>query len=182
MMSTLVALGTGQFLLLAADPGGPPLFTLAAILISLGVIPVAVTRVTEPRIEISVPVRLAQLFTISPLGTVGALCAGVVNGAFWGMAPVFGQRLALEEGQIALLMSATILGGAVLQWPIDHLSDRMDRRTVLIVTSVATAAVAAVAAFVVIRGQNKNKINLVNTRRADIAITGWVEVEPLSSL
>lgn len=153
MMSTLISLGAGQFLLLAGDSSQLDLFALAAILISVGVVPIAVTRVTEPRIDIAVPVRLAELLRISPLGAVGVLCAGMVNGAFWGMAPVFGQRLALEESQIALLMSATILGGATLQWPIGHLSDRIDRRTVLVFTSFATAAVAALAAAIVIEGR-----------------------------
>lgn len=152
MMSTLIALGSGQFLLLAADPSGLSLFAFAAILISLGVVPIAVTRVTEPRIELFVPVRLGELVRISPLGTVGAFGAGIVNGVFWGMAPVFGQRLALGETKIALLMSATILGGALLQLPIGHLSDRKDRRTVLIVTSFATAMIAVITMLIVMKG------------------------------
>ena len=82
---------------------------------------------------------------------VGAATAGVVNGAFWGMAPVFGQRLALGDAGIALLMSATIFGGVALQWPIGHLSDRFDRRSVLIAISFATAAVAVAIAVVVIQ-------------------------------
>jgi len=150
MMSTLFALGAGQFLLLVGDPSGLVPFALAAALISLGVIPVAVTRVTEPRIELMVPVKLSELMRISPLGTIGALGAGAVNGAFWGMTPVFGQRLELADLQIALLMSATILGGAILQWPIGHLSDRHDRRSVLIGVSLVTAAVAAAVALIVI--------------------------------
>jgi MFS family permease len=152
MTSTLIALGIGQFLLLAGDSSELTLFALAAIMISIGVVPIAVSRVTEPRIEIAVPVKLGELMRMSPLGTIGTLGAGIVNGAFWGMAPVFGQRLLLGEQQIALLMSATILGGAILQWPIGHLSDRTDRRSVLILVSFATAAVAIVAAFIVIGG------------------------------
>ncbi|WP_428610230.1 MFS transporter [Sedimenticola sp.] len=152
MMSTLVALGAGQLLLLAGDTTQLTLFALAAILISLGVVPVAITRVHEPRIEQEVSAKFTELLRASPLGFIGALSAGLVNGAFWGMTPVFGQRLALEEGQIAMLMSATILGGALLQWPIGHLSDRLDRRVVLTVTSLATATVAAVTALIVIRG------------------------------
>ena len=61
---------------------------------------------------------------------IGALGAGMVNRAFWGMTPVFGQRLAVGDLQVALLMSATILGGAILQWPVGHLSHRHDRRKV----------------------------------------------------
>ncbi len=152
MMSTLIALGAGQFLLLVGDVNELTLFALATITISLGVVPIAITRVTEPRIEVAAPFHLRQLIEISPLGVVGSFAAGVVNGAFWGMAPVFGQRLALDEIEIALLMSATILGGALLQWPVGHLSDRMDRRTVLILASLATAGVAAVGGFIVING------------------------------
>lgn len=154
MMSTLVALALGQTLLLAGDSSSLTLFAFAAVLISLGVIPVAVTRVTEPRIDVSMRLRLPQLLRASPLGVMGALSAGTVNGAFWGMAPVFGQRLPLEEPQIVQLMSATIIGGALLQWPIGHLSDRLDRRIVLILTSLATATVALVAGYVVIEGQS----------------------------
>jgi MFS family permease len=153
MMSTLIALGSGQFLLLTGDSSALNLFALAAILIPVGVVPIAVTKVTEPRIEIAVPVRLIELMRISPLGVIGTLSAGIVNGAFWGMAPVFGQRLLFAEAQIALLMSATILGGATLQWPIGHLSDRLDRRSVLVITSFATAAAAVVAAYIVIEGR-----------------------------
>jgi ribosomal protein S27E len=138
--------------LLVDDALNLTLFALVAMLFSLGVMPIAVNRVTEPCIERAVPVRLVQLLRISPLGAVGALSAGAVNGAFWGMAPVFGQRLMLGEGQIALLMGATIFGGAMLQWPIGHISDRIDRRSVLIMVSFATAIAAGIAAWIVVNG------------------------------
>lgn len=152
MMSTLIALGAGQFLLLAGDASGLTLFALAAILISLGVVPVAIARVHEPRIEKGESPHFLQLMRAAPLGTAGALFSGLVNGSFWGMAPVFGQRLALGLDQIAVLMSATILGGALLQWPIGHLSDRFDRRNILIIISFATAVVAAISGFIVFKG------------------------------
>jgi predicted MFS family arabinose efflux permease len=153
MMSTLVALGAGQFMLLAGDTSDLTLFALSAIFISLGVVPLAITRVTEPRIDIVVPVKLRELAQISPLGMVGSLSSGIVIGAFWGMAPVFGQRLGLDDGDIALLMSSTILGGVLLQWPIGHLSDRIDRRTVLILTSFAAAAASGAISYIATHGQ-----------------------------
>src|SRR3546814_878051 len=45
-------------------------------------------------------------------------------------------------------MAATIVGGAVLQWPIGRLSDRGDRRTVMAVLGVAAAALAGTLALV----------------------------------
>jgi MFS family permease len=40
-------------------------------------------------------------------------------------------------------MSATILGGAALQWPIGHLSDQRDRRAVLFWVCATAALIAA---------------------------------------
>jgi MFS family permease len=152
MVSTLLALAAGQYLLLAYRPEGLELFALATILITLGLIPIAITRVTEPGIEHLAPLGLRRLFALSPLGTIGSLTAGIVNGIFWGMTPVFAQRLQMSAAEIANLMSATIAGGALLQYPIGHLSDRHDRRSVLIAVSFATAAVAAVAGYLVLAG------------------------------
>lgn len=61
-----------------------------------------------------------ELTKVTPLGMAGALSTGILNGAFWGMAPVFGQSLNISESNIALLMSVTILGGVIPQWPIRH--------------------------------------------------------------
>jgi len=128
---TLVAMGLGQFLLLAAPVAGFELFGLAAVLASLALVPVALTRVAEPR-PVEVPrVSLAHLWHASPLGLVGAAAAGLTNGAFWGLGAVYAHRLGLSTLGVAGFMAATILGGAVLQWPVGRLSDRHDRRRVL---------------------------------------------------
>jgi MFS family permease len=151
MLSTLAAMAAGQFLLLTYNPHGLELFALAALLLVLGLIPVAATRVTEPRLEVTAPLKLWHLYRLSPLGAVGSCGAGAVNGAFWGMTPVFAQRIGMSAAEIATLMSATILGGVVLQLPIGHFSDRHDRRAVLIVVSACSAATALLAAWVVYR-------------------------------
>ncbi len=147
--STLLALGAGQFLLPLASPAELTLFAVAAMLISIGIVPIAVTRITEPGIEVGATLGFRELLRISPVGAVGVFCAGALSGAFWGMAAVFGKRMGLGAVEIAALMSATIFGGAALQWPIGHLSDRVDRRTVLILVSLATALVAAGGAWLV---------------------------------
>jgi MFS family permease len=151
MLSTLAALAAGQFLLLTYHPQGLELFALAALLLVLGLIPVAATRVSEPRIELAATLHLSHLYRLSPLGAVGSFGAGAVSGAFWGMTAVFAQRIGMSAAEIATLMSATILGGVMLQLPIGHFSDRHDRRTVLIVVSLCSAAAALLAAWLVYR-------------------------------
>jgi MFS family permease len=159
MISTLLALAGGQSLLLIYNPASLSPFTLAAVLIVLAIIPIAVTRVSEPQIDTHQHLPLLRLFTLSPLGVAGIFCAGMVTGAFWGMTAVFGARAGMDETGIALLMSATILGGALLQFPIGHLSDRYDRRSVLLIASVLAAVTAGAAGYMV--RTNMTGLNLV---------------------
>jgi len=145
---TLVAMALGQFLLLAAPVEGFELFGLAAVLISLALVPVALTRVAEPR-PVEVPrVSLGHLWRQSPLGLAGVGVAGLTNGAFWGMGAVYAQHMGMSTLGIAEFMGATILGGAVLQWPIGRLSDRNDRRTVLAAVCALGAALAVATLLV----------------------------------
>ena len=142
---TLVAMGAGQFLVLAGDVLGFVPLGLVSILLSLALVPVAFTRTPEPRPVTVSKMSVRRLYSISPLGTAAALASGLLNSAFFGMGAVFGQRIGLTELGVAAFMGITIFGGALLQWPVGHASDRQDRRQVLIVVC-ALAAVLAVAA------------------------------------
>jgi len=130
---------TSQFLLnLSTISPALPLMA-ASILISLAVIPVALTRIAAPPIEAANPLSLRRLYGISPLGTVGAAVTGLMLGAFYGLAAVHIRRLGLELSETAIFMSAVIFGGVALQWPLGRLSDRIDRRKVIVATFAATA-------------------------------------------
>lgn len=145
MTTNLVALGIGQFLILPYGAGGTTTFMIAALLITLGLVPVALTDVREPTPVETPKLSVRYLFQISPLGVTGGFISGLGNGAFWGMGAVFGARIGLAPSHIAVFMSALILGGALLQFPIGHLSDRFDRRSVLTVVAFLSAALAALA-------------------------------------
>ncbi len=142
---TLLAMALGQYLILLDDIGGYRLFSLTALLVALAVVPVALTRIIQPSHVNAPTVGLKHLYQQSPLGVSGALISGINNGAFWGLGALFAQRVGMPEGGIALFMSLTIIGGALLQWPIGHLSDRHDRRRVLVTVSFITAVIAGSA-------------------------------------
>ena len=139
---TLLAMALGQYLILLDDIGGYRLFSLTALLVALAVVPVALTRILQPAPVTAPSIGLKHLYRESPLGVSGALISGINNGAFWGLGALFAQRIGMPEAGIALFMSLTIIGGALLQWPIGHLSDRYDRRHVLVLVSFITAAIA----------------------------------------
>lgn len=149
MTTTLIGLGIGQVLLLAADPGGLHLFALASVLLSLGLVPVALTRVREPRIAEAHRLGLRRLYAISPLGVVGCVFSGLGMGAFWGLGPVFAAGIGLSTAGIAGFMGLTIAGGILMLWPVGRMSDRFERRRVLMWVCILTALAAAGAAWLV---------------------------------
>lgn len=139
---TLGALALGQVFIATADPAGFTLFGVVSILFSLALVPVAFTRIEQPR-PVAVPhLRLRHLYDVAPAGVIGAFASGLTGSALWGMAPVFVHRIGLDTTAVAGLMSAAVLGGAVLQWPIGRVSDRLDRRYVLAAICAAGALVA----------------------------------------
>jgi MFS family permease len=91
---------------------------------------------------------MRRLYRISPLGVVGAAVTGVILGAFYGLGAVYARRLGLNLGATASFMSAVIAGGVALQWPLGWLSDRLDRRRVIVGALAGGAIVAAAMAAV----------------------------------
>lgn len=146
MATTLIAMATGQYLILVGEITSLTPFALTAVFLALALVPVALTRMGQPVAMAVQRLSLRTLFITAPLGAAGALFAGLATGAFWGMGPLFAHRIGLEPAGVALFMSATILGGAMLQWPIGRLSDNSDRRRVLAVVCLG-AVVAALATY-----------------------------------
>ena len=137
-----VAMALGQWLILFGDRFGFVPFALVSILFSFALLPITLTPVSEPEPTDAPKLGLVALFAISPIGVIGAIASGLLSGAFYSLGHIFGQGVGFSERGIATFMAATILGGAVMQWPVGHLSDRFDRRWVLFWVCVACACVA----------------------------------------
>jgi MFS family permease len=130
----------GQLILRSGNTAPQVPFEIASILISLAIIPVCLTRSTAPVLEDAASLPLRRLFEASPLGVVGAGVTGLLLGAFYGLAAIYARRIGLDLGETAALMMTVILGGVALQWPLGRLSDRYDRRRVILACFAATWA------------------------------------------
>ncbi len=139
-----VGMGGGQLTLNLASPGDYELFLLNAIILSLALVPILLSVTREPDNSAPDPISVVKLYHVSPLGTVGILVTGMSHGALFSMGAVFARGYGLSVAEVSIYMFALIAGGAVLQWPIGRLSDRVDRRRVIAGAGLLVAVVAAV--------------------------------------
>ncbi|NNK32337.1 MAG: MFS transporter [Xanthomonadales bacterium] len=128
----MTMLAVGQQMLLLGDPGGLGLFAVTSILISLAAVPVLILPSEQPEEVEKSRFDLALLYRNSPSGMLGSLTSGLVNGAFWSLAPVFTAAMTQNVSMAAWFMTAGVLGGPVGQWPLGWWSDRVDRRYVMV--------------------------------------------------
>jgi MFS family permease len=122
----------GNAMLSLASPKGFELFAVASIFVSLALVPVALTRAPAPKPIETARLNVPLLFRVSPLAAIGAPMIGLANAAFWAVGPIYPQMLGYPKDAIALFMSAVVIGAALMVFPLGALSDRFDRRYVMI--------------------------------------------------
>src|SRR5262245_58831763 len=119
-----LAAGLGYLLVNSFPATGAEHLMLAALLLSISMLPVVLTRVAIPDLAQAQPLPFSELYTLTPLGVVGACGDGLMSGAFFGMGAVFGNDVGLSQFQVSLILVFAIFGGLLLQWPLGRLSDR----------------------------------------------------------
>jgi MFS family permease len=136
--------GAGQLLSQNLNVRGPEMLLIAGITTILALVPMAAIDVRAPAPPRRVEFAMMKALRTSPVSVLACLLNGLVATAFITVGPLYGERIGLTQGQIILLMACVTLGGLFLQWPIGHVSDKVDRLYALIGLGAGTLAVAAV--------------------------------------
>jgi MFS family permease len=146
IVTNLVTMG-GQLMVNLSDPAGPVLFTFAAMLVCLSLVPLSLTPTSTPKPIAEAKLRITQLYHYSPSGFVGCLAFGLADGAFWSLGPVFADGRGLPVADITFVMSLFVVGGSISQWPLGHYSDKVDRRWVIAFACAGSVCTASALAF-----------------------------------
>ncbi|WP_101069248.1 MFS transporter [Roseovarius salinarum] len=146
MVAQMAGMIAAQGLMNLGDASGYFLFVIPSILVSLSFAPVLLSINPTPAFETAKPMSLLQLYRNSPLASIGTLLLGGAFAAQFGMASVYGAAADFTVAQITVFVAAIFTGSLVWQMPVGWLSDRMDRR-VLILALAAIGAVATLAGF-----------------------------------
>lgn len=131
MTVSTAGIGIGQLLLNVADPADVSLFILASVLVSLSLIPIALSTTSAPPVEVPEPLSIRALYRLMPPGVVAAVLVGLNQGTIMGMAPVFASREGLTGFNLSAFLFAPLVGATALQFPIGYWTDRVSRRSAL---------------------------------------------------
>ncbi|WP_282093017.1 MFS transporter [Epibacterium ulvae] len=131
-----------QAFLLIGDPADYLPFVIASILVSVSVAPILLSISPTPAFDTAKRMSLGELFTITPLGCVGMFLIGGVFSAMFGMSAVYATSAGLDLRQTSLFVACFYAGTLLTQYPLGWVSDRMDRRLLIIIVS-GTAGLSA---------------------------------------
>jgi MFS family permease len=141
MIVQMIGIVSAQGLMLVGDPAGYVPFVVASVLVSVSFAPILLSISPTPAFDSTKPMTLKELMKISPLGCVGMFLLGGVFSAQFGMSAVYGAAAGLSVAEISIFVGTFYIGAMVLQYPLGFMSDRMDRR--LLIMAVAGSGAAA---------------------------------------
>ncbi|MCB1853601.1 MAG: MFS transporter [Pseudomonadales bacterium] len=143
----LASIALGQALINVGPVASATPFMLAAVFLALAIIPVGLTRRMAPAPLEPRRIRFNLLYQRSRTAFAGALLSGLVVGSFWSLGAVFARGNGASQSEVSWFISAAIVGGALLQYPIGLVSDRIDRRRVLLALCLGGAAASVAVAL-----------------------------------
>jgi MFS family permease len=148
MLITYVGMALGNFLLNISNPKDYEPFILISLLFSIALIPILLTKRKPPKFKKTSSIKIKELFKISPFGSVSMFCTGFIFAPIFSLLSVYAITMKLSIFETSLLLVGVMLAGALFQWPIGSLSDKYDRRKIIIGSSIAAIFFSLSAIFV----------------------------------
>jgi len=142
-MSYVISLGAGSYVvtLFPLEPQSIALLVIASI--ATAMIPIGMTRLPPPSPPEGGAINLRLVWRISPVGFMGMFAVGGLTMLVQGFAPIYATEQGFGKTDVGLLLFLMQLGLIGVQLPMGIISDRIDRRWVL----VATCLMGIICAF-----------------------------------
>ncbi|WP_242219332.1 MFS transporter [Shinella zoogloeoides] len=147
-MAYVLGLGVGAWIFgrMPADGNLAPLVTIFVTTVAL--LPIGLTRLPNPPPPARVNLDFAMAWRNSPVALIGVLASGGLSMVVQGFTPIYAATNNAGQTDVALLMFVMQFGLIFVQYPLGTLSDRIDRRIVLIFTCLLITGAAVAALFV----------------------------------
>ncbi|AYD00463.1 MFS transporter [Neorhizobium sp. NCHU2750] len=147
-----------QYLIPTVGIDGQAIFSIITIAMTLSLVPISIADKSGPAPPATISFDLKAVWQISPLAVVGVVAVGLSMAAFRNIGPIYAHELGMDITSIATFMSAGIIGGVVLQYPLGVYSDKLDRRRVIVWATVGSILTGAYLSFGAGNNQTANII------------------------
>ena len=141
------SMALGMFFLNFSKPENFQPFILVSLFMSLSLIPILLTKRKAPTFKKITGMSLKELYKTSPLGMVGSLFYGTAQSALFSLLAVYAASMNFTILEISVVTFLLAISGAVAQWPIGKLSDKFDRRLIIVYTTFGAAFFALCIIF-----------------------------------
>ncbi|KQT14673.1 hypothetical protein ASG40_04995 [Methylobacterium sp. Leaf399] len=143
--ATVLALGfaIGPTLLALLGTEGYAPYLAGAGLFVLGMAPLVLASGLSPHMDRGRGLPFLAYLRLAPAATFAALVYGAVETGGFAILPLYGLRIGYEPAMAAGLVSLMAVGNVMFQIPFGWLSDRFDRRYVLLASAIGGAVGAA---------------------------------------
>ncbi|WP_170475484.1 MFS transporter [Ruegeria arenilitoris] len=148
-----------QLIIAVLPPASYVSYNLLAILCCASLLPLTLTKASQPKTPDAPRLRPKLAWRSSPLAVAGVIVAALSSASFRMVGPVYGQEVGLDVDQIAFFLASFVLGGALAQYPVGWLADKYDRRWVLIWLSAA----AVLSSFVTMAASGTGTVGVMLT-------------------
>jgi len=148
MIILFTGLGIGMLLLNVGNPEKFEPFILVSLLMSIALVPILLTKRKAPKFKKIGVISMKELYKISPLGTVSSFCTGAIHSALFSLAAVYAATVKFTILEISILLFIINMSAVFSTGPIGFLSDKYDRRLIIIISSLGSAILAFIAIFI----------------------------------
>jgi MFS family permease len=149
-----------QYMIPLFGVSGFDLFAIIAMALSLSLVPISFADKSSPAPPKDVKFDIKVLWSVSPLATVGCIVIGLTNSSFRSLGPIYADGIGLSVTSIATFMSIGIFAGIVLQYPLGHYSDKLDRRVIILISTIGALMASVYLAFLAGNGELANFIGI----------------------
>ena len=133
-----------QILINFGETSGYFLFALVSVIVSLSFAPILLTVNSAPIYKTAKRLSVIELYHISPFGCISMIFFGGISSLIFSMTPVFFTELNYSTYQITLAMGLALISSMALQLPISWVSDTLDRRSLIVFSTLIGAFIIGI--------------------------------------
>ena len=148
MIVSMAGSAFGQLFLNIADPETATLFMIVSVLISISLVPILIVVSKQPDFSVAKFFTVKELYKASSLGVVTSIMTGLAHGTLWGIGSIYGLKNGLSIEQVSIFMFTFVIGGAINQYLVGYLSDKYDRRTIIVIVAFLASIFSVLAVLI----------------------------------